>query len=301
MAGYFCVERGWQDNVVFANEPFSRRDAWMWLVEHAVWKDKLRVSVGSKIVDLKRGQLTYSIRELSKAWQWDDSKVRRFVKRLAAEKMIRLSTDTGQHVITISAYGQFIIKPPVGDTTPGTALTQQEHGNDTPSKEEGKEGEKGKEDPPTPPTGGEVVVVVDDPVQIVVETWNALADEFTLAKVAHVSVARKRAILARWKECGGRDGWMGALVKIRGSPFLLGQETGWKADFDFVMQPSSFLKIIEGSYDRKTKPASRGKSKPTLEDDKAGMRERHPELFGKLDAGGDGAGGTVIDNDSDRD
>jgi len=54
--GRYFMQRGWQYHPVFANEPFTTREAWEWLIAEAFWHDS-RVRVGNFAVTLKRGQL----------------------------------------------------------------------------------------------------------------------------------------------------------------------------------------------------------------------------------------------------
>jgi len=87
-------------------------------------------------------------------------------------------------------------------------------------------------------------------IKLAVELFNNLADEVGLTKVQKISDARKSKLKSRLADCGGIDGWKSALEKIGRSDFLRGGgKTGWKADFDFVLQESSFIKIMEGKYD----------------------------------------------------
>ena len=92
----------------------------------------------------------------------------------------------------------------------------------------------------------------DDAVSIneVIEAWNDLAEARGLAKVVKVTDARRKQIQARLKEYEPDD-WSKALTAIYNSKFLCGEnERGWKADFDFLLQPKSFVKLVEGAYDR---------------------------------------------------
>lgn len=82
-----------------------------------------------------------------------------------------------------------------------------------------------------------------------VEAWNSLASEINLPSVQKMTASRKQKLAARLKDCGGLAGWDAALAKIRGSPFCRGDPGPWKADFDFVLQESSFVKLMEGKYD----------------------------------------------------
>lgn len=93
-----------------------------------------------------------------------------------------------------------------------------------------------------------------------VETWNELAGEVGLAKAQVLTDKRRRSLARRLESCGGLEGWRAMLAKIRGSPGLQGVDGGWKADFDFVISETGFIKIMEGKYDgwgsgQKSKPS----------------------------------------------
>lgn len=105
--------------------------------------------------------------------------------------------------------------------------------------------------------GPDLVLVKDEPSlkpEHVVEAWNDMAGRLNLSKVRKLSSARRRQLNARLREYPDVDDWTEAIAAIERSPFLQGHQskTGWRADFDFLLQPSSFLKLIEGSYDRQS-------------------------------------------------
>ncbi|MFQ5535618.1 MAG: YdaU family protein [Sphingomonadales bacterium] len=101
-----------------------------------------------------------------------------------------------------------------------------------------------------------------DDLKICIEAYNAMAGEVGLVKVQKLTDGRRRKLRARLSDCGGVGGWRAALVRVRGSPFLTGQNnTGWKADFDFLITKSKFCKLMEGSYDsNRTPPDSGGRT-----------------------------------------
>ena len=82
-----------------------------------------------------------------------------------------------------------------------------------------------------------------------VAEWNAMASEIGLPKVQRITDQRAKRLAARLRDCGGLEGWQIAMGKIRGSPLCRGELGDWKADFDFVLQESSFVKLMEGKYD----------------------------------------------------
>ena len=83
----------------------------------------------------------------------------------------------------------------------------------------------------------------------VVEAWNIVAAKHGLPLVKKLTPARQRALNARLRQHTIED-FTEAIAAIGRSPFLHGENNrGWRADFDFLLQPTSFLRLIEGTYD----------------------------------------------------
>jgi hypothetical protein len=126
--GVFAVSRAVFDHDCFANEPYTEREAWMWLISSAVWKAKT-VRIGKFVANLKRGQAAYSVRFLADKWQWSKSRVDRFLGRLENRDMIGTQTGTGITIVTINNYNQYQrVSLPDRDssgTQSGTAAGQQ--------------------------------------------------------------------------------------------------------------------------------------------------------------------------------
>jgi hypothetical protein len=102
--GYFVVPRGWRDDPVFQDQPFSEPEAWLWLLEHAAWKDQSRRLKQFQVHE-HRGELAVSSRFLAAAWNWKEPRVRRFRDRLAkAGKISVAETAGGVTVIAIIDY-----------------------------------------------------------------------------------------------------------------------------------------------------------------------------------------------------
>lgn len=85
--GVFAVDRGIFDHSVFAREPFTQREAWIWLIAEAAYKPRTKRSDG-KVISLERGQLCHSIRFMAEAWQWSKSRVDRFLDVLCGFRFI---------------------------------------------------------------------------------------------------------------------------------------------------------------------------------------------------------------------
>lgn len=118
------------------------------------------------------------------------------------------------------------------------------------------------ENPLSPPKGGSPSPSADDlDLTEAVAIFNAAAAQVGWAMVQVLTTRRRTALRLRLAECGGLEGWRAAMARARGSPFLCGEnDRHWKADFDFFLQAKSFTKLMEGAYDRSSRPAqsSRG-------------------------------------------
>ena len=91
---------------MFARERFTEREAWQWLISEASFKARVK-RVGSAVINLARGQLAASLRFMAEAWQWEHTRVRRFLGRLKTATMIEHETQQGVTVITICNYDKY--------------------------------------------------------------------------------------------------------------------------------------------------------------------------------------------------
>jgi hypothetical protein len=87
-------------------------------------------------------------------------------------------------------------------------------------------------------------------VKAVIDAWQEMAARTGLSKIRLMSAARCRSLRARIEEAG-IDGVLEAVSRIGASDFCLGRTNGWRADFDFLLQPSSLARILEGRYDNR--------------------------------------------------
>ena len=139
----------------------------------------------------------------------------------------------------------------------GTATTQEQ-------KKEEREGAtplSSGDDVPglTPdllPSASVTRLEVADGIEAAVIAWNTMAAANGLSQVAKLTDPRRRHLSARLRDCGGLDGWRDAVALVAGNEFLLGRtgRGGWKANFDFMLQQSSFTKLMEGAFTQ-AKPA----------------------------------------------
>ena len=106
--GTLRISRELVDHPAF-DGPFDERSAWLWLLSEAAWAN-YRKTVHGIVLDLVRGELAVSQRYLAECWQWDRSKVRRFLEKLVAGEMIErrmVAGTTRNSAITVIRISNF--------------------------------------------------------------------------------------------------------------------------------------------------------------------------------------------------
>ena len=81
-----------------------------------------------------------------------------------------------------------------------------------------------------------------------------------LGECRKLSPARKTALRSLWNECikdkdfNDKDEGLAYFKRyftfVRNTPFLVGKETAWKANFDWILKNNNYIKICEGFYNR---------------------------------------------------
>jgi uncharacterized protein YdaU (DUF1376 family) len=103
--------------------------------------------------------------------------------------------------------------------------------------------------------------------------WNDVAATYGLAKVL-VMTGKRRDALHKILKAHGSQAWSDALANVSKSRFLQGLESSWRADFDFMVHPAKFIKVIEGKYDNNDKAPAAPKPKLTPAELEAAQLER---------------------------
>ena len=127
-------------NDAFPHAPFSEREAWLWLIENAAYKDTQHY-IGNQCLRVERGGQYQTLRGLGKEWSWGKNKVQGFLNKLKNGDMIRYSTGTGKTLIHIVNYDKY-------QTTLGTETGQRGDSAGTLKKERK---ERKEDNPPIVP------------------------------------------------------------------------------------------------------------------------------------------------------
>ena len=87
------------------------------------------------------------------------------------------------------------------------------------------------------------------PYQVIVDLFNEMLPELPSVKV--ITDTRKKHLKARWHSSDKTqtpDWWKEFFVYIRESDFLMGRKADFRASFDWIINSTNFVKIIEGNY-----------------------------------------------------
>lgn len=115
--------------------------------------------------------------------------------------------------------------------------------------------------PGNEPVRGTVSNTLDKSMSIspneAVEIWNEICVPAGMAKPRANMPARRIAALKARLKAEGLDGWRQGCERLAASSFCRGENnTGWKADIDFLAGESGFAKVMEGKYDDTTGPGA---------------------------------------------
>lgn len=115
---YYLMPRGWMDDPIFEGEPYTRAQAWIWLIEKAAYQPAT-VKIDRRPTQLERGELSFSEAFLAKQWKWPKARVPRFLADLTTSGMIDRrnsrgsSPSHGKSIITICNYSAFQRRSPL--------------------------------------------------------------------------------------------------------------------------------------------------------------------------------------------
>lgn len=129
MTGWFAVKRGITSHPIFHKHP-GRAFVWLWMLETAAYKDT-RQDAGGRPVEVKRGQILTSFRQIEAATGVGVQVVRTLFKLLEVERAINTDTSNGRLLVTICNYNKYQAPRDVGDTADNTGLTQSQHTKET--------------------------------------------------------------------------------------------------------------------------------------------------------------------------
>jgi hypothetical protein len=107
MSGWIKLHRSIKEHWLYTEDRvFSKFEAWNDILLSVNFADAKQVIKG-KIYNIKRGESTMSLETWAKRWNWDKSKVRRFLTLLQSDGMIVLVSDNITTHLTVCNYASY--------------------------------------------------------------------------------------------------------------------------------------------------------------------------------------------------
>ena len=138
MNGWVKTYRKIQEHWIWTSkEPYDMRSAWQYLIMNANYTENKILTNNGELLEIGRGQILVSIRNLSEKWKWSVSKVSKFLKRLEDENMVKRIGNKNGTLLTIVNYGIYQDCENTKDTPNDTQKIHQryteQHMEDTPN------------------------------------------------------------------------------------------------------------------------------------------------------------------------
>ena len=192
MSGWFAVKRGITKHPIFQDQPL-RLAAWIWMLDTAAWKDT-KQDAGGKVVEVKRGQLLTSFRQMSKATGVPVQPLRTLIKRLQEANAIQTDSNTGRMLITICNYDKY----QTPQKPANTGATQEQHRSNTQKEQGNKE--------TSIPVGADKSA---DPVKVMFDAGRAVLCEAGKTK------EQAGRLLGKWRKDHGDEALMTAISRAK--------------------------------------------------------------------------------------
>lgn len=163
MSRWIRVQTSIFDHEIFAAEPLTEREAWLWLISRAAWKDTVH-RIGASIVSVKAGSTFVTVREMQAAWRWASTRrVHRFLELLSSQNMIETSSETGKTCVTICNYAKYQNAEAASETPHDGALKQKRNIKDTNTPDTNTSSLRSEERTPVKPTPrAELLAILDE-------------------------------------------------------------------------------------------------------------------------------------------
>ena len=257
-AGYITIPMVVLNGWVGQDERYLRW--WMWLRREAAWADR-EVCYNRQTVYLQMRQVLVTVNSLVKQWGVSKPTVIRFLQRLEQDKLIERETDTRKTIVTITPLGwadsevKSVVKPVVkSEVKVDQQFDRQAYHSHLINRENNIIASVGGAR-----TREEVVAnnleldFEKEDFDEVVAFFNEQMKGKKIPQIAMKTPERRQAYTRLITETQVNiDSVKQAIRNAAESDFLNGSgQKGWIADFDWIMMPQHFLKVLENFYRNK--------------------------------------------------
>ncbi len=248
-AGYITIPMVVLDGWVGHNDRYLKW--WTWLRREACWTER-EVWFNRQQVYLQARQVIVTVNLLVKRWGVSKPTIIRFLHRLEQDKLIERQIDNHKTIITITLLGwaDLEVKPEVKETVKvDNHVDRQTYPQAYPTPFKDKEiniiaggGARTREE----------AVAINDFDEII-EFFNQQMTGKVIPQVVLKTPERRQAFEQLIAQTGiDKESVKQAIVNAAASDFLNGKgQKGWIADFDWIMVPQHFQKVLENFYRNK--------------------------------------------------
>ena len=234
---------------------------WMWLRREAAWADR-EVCHNRQTVYLQMRQVLVTVNLLVKQWGVSKPTVIRFLQRLEQDKLIEREKDTRKTIITITPLGwaDLEVKPVVKSEVKSEVkvdhdVDRQAYHSHLVNRENNiiAGGQSARDTREEAVANNLELDFEKDDFDEVVVFFNEQMKGKKIPQVVVKTPERRQAYTRLIAETQvDIDSVKQAIMNAAESDFLNGSgQKGWIADFDWIMVPQHFLKVLENFYRNK--------------------------------------------------
>jgi len=246
MSGWIKIHRCINNHWLYTEKrSFSRFEAWMDILMTVNFANA-KVLIKGKLYDVKRGQSILSMENWAKRWNWDKSKVRRFMELLKKDSMIILKTDNTTTHLTVCNFESYQDERHTDKPRTKRKRNTDEH-QTTPIEEE-QEQEEEEEQKEEQKEKDNITQFIDyESIQL---EFNTICID--LPNCTKLTDKRKKAIRSYINK-NGLDELITVFEKAQDSDFVSGRTGKFTScNFDWLLNPNNAIKVLEGNYENKT-------------------------------------------------
>jgi len=175
---------------------------------------------------------------------------------LVKQNMISVQSNSKGTIITVVNWGLYQSEVDKGNSERIAEETLEKHLVDTKKNVKNVKNDK--------KLNNNIISRPETPYEEIVNLYNTICISFNSIK--QITDKRKGNINARYQESKcSIEVFKILFTKMQDSNFLKGGwDSGGKADFDWVMRPTNFVKVLEGKYDNKNQKQQTGNKQSNL-------------------------------------
>ena len=256
-SGYITIPMVVLDGWVGHDERYLKW--WTWLRREASWTER-DVWFNRQQVYLQARQVVVTVNLLVKQWGVSKPTVIRFLQRLEDDKLIERQKDNHKTIIAITTLGwaDLEVKPEVkAEVKIDSEVDRQTYPQPLPTNIINKEkniiaggGARTREE-----VAAKIIErnLFDDDFDEIIDFFNQQMTGKTIPQVAIKTPERRQAFERLIAQTGvDKESVKQAIRNAAESDFLNGKgQKGWIADFDWIMVPQHFQKVLENFYRNK--------------------------------------------------